>query len=57
MAWKARIVRTVNQELAMPDTLESLECEVVIVMGWTMKILPMYFRESQTDFFGKRGRS
>ena len=57
MAWKARIVRTVNQELAMPDTLESLECEVVIVMGWAMKILPMYFRESQTDFFGKRGRS
>ena len=58
MLWKAHIVRTFNQERAMQTTLASLDSScVLIVIDWAMKLLPMYYREAMTDFFGKRGRS
>ena len=31
------------------------ESSVLIVQDWAMKYLPLKYRESQTDWFGKRG--
>ena len=51
-------MRTFNQELAKQDVIEILDSQtVLIMMDWAMKIMPLYFREAMTEFFGKRGRS
>ena len=56
MAWKAHLLRSVNQDEARVQVLEELdETSVFIVQDWAMKYLPRKFRESQTDWFGKRG--
>ena len=56
LAWKAHILRSINQDAARVDVLESLdESSVLIVQDWAMKYLPRKYRESQTDWFGKRG--
>ena len=55
-AWKAHILRSINQATARVDVLESLdESSVFVVQDWAMKYLPRKYRESQTDWFGKRG--
>lgn len=55
-AWKAHILRSINQDAARVDVLESLdESSVLVVQDWAMKYLPRKYRESQTDWFGKRG--
>ena len=57
-AWKAHILRNVNQDEARTDALEMLEeTSVLLVQDWAMKFLPRKYRESQTDWFGKRGIS
>ena len=44
--------------MAKHDAFKTLDTRtVVIIMDWAMKLLPMYFRERMTDFFGKRGRN
>ena len=54
--WKAHILRSINQYSARVDVLESLdELSVFVVQDWAMKYLPRKYRESQTDWFGKRG--
>ena len=56
MAWEAHLLRSVNQDEARVQGLEELdETSVSIVQDWAMKNLPRKFRESQTDWFGKRG--
>ena len=56
LAWKAHILRSINQDAARVDVLESLdESSVLIVQDWAMKYLPRKYRESETDWFGKRG--
>ena len=56
LAWKAHTLRSINQDAARVDVLESLdESSVLIVQDWAMKYLPRKYRESQTDWFGKRG--
>ena len=56
LAWKAHILRSINQDAARVHILESLdESSVSIVQDWAMKYLPRKHRESQTDWFGKRG--
>lgn len=56
LAWKAHILRSINQDAARIDILESLdESSVLVVQDWAMKYLPRKYRESQTDWFGKRG--
>ena len=48
--------RSINQDSARVDVLESLdESSVFVVQDWAMKYLPRKYRESQTDWFGKRG--
>ena len=55
-AWKAHLLRAVNQDAARHEILENLDAQsVFIVMDWAMKFLPRKFRESQSDWFGKRG--
>lgn len=57
-AWKAHLLRTVNQEEAKQDALSALDDETcLIVMDWAMKFLPQRYRERMSEFFGKRGRS
>ena len=56
-AWKAHLLRSVNQEDAKQDTLDKLnEGSCLIVMDWAMKFLPHHYREQMSEFFGKRGR-
>ena len=56
LAWKAHKLRSVNQDSSRIDVLELLdESSVLVVQDWAMKYLPRKYRESQTDWFGKRG--
>lgn len=56
--WKSHILRTINQDQAKQDVLNSLDQEnCFVIMDWAMKFLPMVFREKMSDFFGKRGKS
>lgn len=58
IAWKAHCIRTVHQDYAKHNTLENLKPnQALIVMDWAMKFLPIKHRESQSDFFGKKGIS
>ena len=57
-SWKCHILRSLNQDQARLDILEILDDEMVfIVNDWAMKFLPQKYRESQTDWFDKRGIS
>ena len=57
-AWKAHLLRNVNQDEARTDALDMLDdTSVLLVQDWAMKFLPRKHRESQTDWFGKRGIS
>ena len=51
MSWKAHLLRSVNQKEARLDNT------FVLVQDWAMKFLTRKFRESQTDWFAKRGIS
>ena len=57
-AWKAHQLRSVQQDKCRADVLEQLSRdEVLITQDWAMKHLPTKFRETQADWFGKRGIS
>ena len=57
-AWKAHQLRSARQDAARTDVLELLdESSVMMTMDWAMKFLPQKYRESQTDWFAKRGIS
>ena len=57
-AWKAHLLRCVNQDEARLEVIDSLnESSVLLVQDWAMKFLPRKFRESQSDWFAKRGMS
>ena len=54
-AWKAHLLRAINQDAARHEILENLDAQaVLVVMDLAMKFLPRKFRESQS-WFGKRG--
>ncbi|XP_028513184.1 uncharacterized protein LOC114574537 [Exaiptasia diaphana] len=58
VAWKCHLVRSVRQDKARLDTIDQLDDDTILVINdWAMKFLPQYYRESQTDWFGKRGIS
>ena len=51
-------LRNVNQGEARTDALDILdETSVLLIQDWAMKFLPRKYRETQTDWFGKRGIS
>lgn len=57
-AWKAHLLRAINQDAARHEVLENLDAQsVLLTMDWAMKYLPRKFRESQSDWYGKRGIS
>ena len=57
-AWKAHLLRSMNQDEARLDVLKNLDAQsVLLVLDWAMKYLPRKYRESQSDWFGKRGIS
>ena len=57
-AWKAHQLRSINQDRARLEVLESLDpTRVLIVQDFAMKFLPAQYREAQSEFFGKRGIS
>ncbi|CAC5407948.1 unnamed protein product [Mytilus coruscus] len=54
--WKKHILRSVNQDMARKSVLENLkEDEMLVERDWAMKFIPMQYRESQSNWFGKRG--
>ena len=57
-SWKPHLLQSVQQDKARTDILESLdESSVLITQDWAMKFLLQGFRETQADWFGKRGIS
>lgn len=57
-AWKAHQLRVLQQDRCRIDVLQELNAnEVLITQDWAMKFLPHKYRETQTDWFGKRGLS
>lgn len=57
-SWKAHQLRSVRQDQARIDILQDLdETSALITQDWAMKFLPQKYRESQSDWFGKRGIS
>ena len=57
-SWKCHLLRSAHQDQARMEVIEALDQETVfIVNDWAMKFLPQRYRESQADWFGKRGIS
>ena len=55
-AWKSHLLRSVNQDMARMEVLVNLDqSSVLLVQDWAGKYLPRKYRESQADWFGKRG--
>ena len=55
LAWEAHQLRTMRQDKAR---LENLDYgSVFLTQDWAMKFLPRKYRESQSDWYGKRGIS
>ncbi|CAC5418232.1 unnamed protein product [Mytilus coruscus] len=58
MEWKKHLLRTVHQESARRNILKSLTSkQALVIMDWIMKFLPFQYRETQSEFFGKKGFS
>lgn len=57
-SWKAHQLRSIQQDKARTSLLESLDSvSVLITQDWAMKFLPQKYRETQADWFAKRGIS
>ena len=57
-SWKAHQLRSIQQDKARTRNLGNLdEKSVQITQDWAMKWLPQRYRETQADWFGKRGIS
>ena len=55
--WKSHIIRSVHQDAAKTAAVDALsETEALLVMDWAMKFLPTSYRETQRDWFGKKGK-
>ena len=53
--WKAHQLRSCRQDEARTSILNTLdERSVHVTQDWAMKFLPQKYRESQSDWFGKR---
>ena len=56
--WKAHQLCVLQQDKCRIYVLQELNFnEVLITQDWAMKFLPQKYRETQTDWFGKRGIS
>ena len=51
-------MRAVHQDAAKSFVVDHLSgSQVLLIMDWAMKFLPISFRETQRDWFGKKGKS
>lgn len=58
MNGKLIIVRVVHQDTAKSAVIEKLTInQVLIIIDWAMKYLPVSYQETQRDWFGKKGKS
>lgn len=58
ISWKCHLLRSINQDKARLTAIDQLDDHTILIINdWAMKFLPQYYRESQTDWFGKRGLS
>jgi hypothetical protein len=56
--WEYHIMRTFCQDMIKNEVLNNLtDLDIYIHMNWAMKFIPISYRESQEQFFGKRGIS
>lgn len=59
-AWKCHLLRAVNQDISRQDALEKWlkdSRKLFITQDFAMKFLPRRFKETQMEWFGKRGIS
>ena len=58
LAWKAHQLRSTRQDTAWVDSTNHLDSSSILITNdWAMKFLPQKYRESQTNWFAKRGIS
>ena len=56
--WKRHLLRAVHQDRARQDVLDAHDSsKVFIKQDFAMKFLPRRFKETQMEWFGKRGIS
>ena len=56
--WKSHILRSIHQDAAKSEIIDNLKpSHVLLIMDRTMKFIPTSFRETQRDWFGKKGKS
>ena len=56
--WKAHVLRSVHQDGAKSEIIDNLKpSQMLLIMDWAMKFIPTSFRETQRDWFGKKGKS
>lgn len=56
--WKSHILRSIHQDAAKSEIIDNLKAsQVLLIMDWAMKFIPTSFRETQRDWFGKKGKS
>ena len=56
--WKSHVLRSVHQDAAKSEIVDSLKLsQVLLIMDGAMKFIPTSFRETQRDWFGKKGKS
>ena len=56
--WKAHILRAAHQDTTKSAVVENLaNNQVLIIMDWAMKFLPISYCETQRNWFGKKGKS
>lgn len=54
--WKKHLLRSVHQEHGRRYILNVLDnSSIFLIADWAMKWIPSWYRESQRDFFAKRG--
>ena len=55
-SWKAHQLRSIQQDKARTSLLENMESSsVLITQDWAMTFVPQKYRETQADWFAKRG--
>jgi len=58
LEWKSHVLRAINQERAEIDILDNHTAQqVLVVMDWAMKWLPRSYRETQMEWFNRKGIS
>jgi len=56
--WKAHVLLSVHQDAAKSEIIDNLNpSQVLLITDWAMKFIPTSFRETQRDWFGKKGKS